>query len=93
MSRGREELPELIETQREDDPWAAGWEAFVLWVRQLIQSTAARWPGRGAEIAALTACVLALAGLALWSGADPLWTILVLAAALVLVRAPWRRTR
>ncbi len=82
---------EIIERPPEPDPWSLGWEAFVSWVRGLIGSTAARWPGRGAEIAALTACLLSLAGLAIANGAGLLWTLLPLAAGLVVIRAPWRR--
>jgi|GEM_PF-3966723 len=90
-SRERLAPLEIIESRPQPDAWALGWEAFVTWVRALIRSTAARWPGRGAEIAALTACLLALTGLAIAQAAVP-WTLLVLAAGLVVVRAPWRRS-
>jgi len=82
---------ELIETRQEADPWSLGWEAFVSWIRHLVQSTAARWPGRSAEIAAIAACLCGLTGIALWNEASPLWTLLVLAAGFVVIRAPWRR--
>jgi len=82
---------ELVETSSEADPWSLGWEALVSWIRHLVQSTAARWPGRSAEIGAITVCLFALTGIALWNGAGPLWTLLVLAAGLVVIRAPWRR--
>jgi len=82
---------ELIETRQEADPWSLGWEALVSWIRHLVQSTAARWPGRSAEIAAIAACLCALTGIALVNGAGPLVTLLVLAAGLVVIRAPWRR--
>ena len=92
-SRERLAPLDLVETRSEPDPWSLGWEAFVSWIRHLVQSTAARWPGRSAEIAAVTACLFALTGIALWNGASPLWTLLVLASALVVIRAPWRRLR
>jgi len=92
-SRERLAPLDLVETRSEPDPWSLGWEAFVSWIRHLVQSTAARWPGRSAEIAAVTACLFALTGIALWNGASPLWTLLVLAGALVVIRAPWRRLR
>jgi hypothetical protein len=44
---------------------------------------------RGAEIALLTGCLCVLAGMAIWNGAGPLWTLLVLAAGLIVVRAAW----
>jgi hypothetical protein len=92
-SRERLAPLEIVETPAEPDPWSLGWEAFLSWVRHVIQSTAARWPGRGAEIALLTGCLCALTGIALWNGADPLWVAPVLLAGLVVVRAPWRRPR
>ena len=82
---------ELIETRQEADPWSLGWEALVSWIRHLVQSTAARWPGRSAEIAAIAACLFALTGIALLNGAGILLTLLVLAAGIVVIRAPWRR--
>ena len=92
-SRERLAPLEVVETRQEPDPWSLGWEAFVSWIRHLVQSTAARWPGRSAEIAAITACLCALTGIALWNDAAPLWTLLVLAAGLIVIRAPWRRLR
>jgi Flp pilus assembly protein TadB len=92
-SRERLAPLELIETRQEADPWSLGWEAFVSWIRHLAQSTAARWPGRSAEITAVAACLCALTGIALWNGAAPFWTLLVLAAGLIVIRAPWRRLR
>jgi DnaJ domain len=83
---------EMVEMPAKPDPWSLGWEALVSWVQDTIRSTAARWPGRGAEITLLTGCLLVLAGMALWNGAGPLWVALVLAASLIVVRAPWRRT-
>ena len=84
---------EMIETSSEADPWSLGWETLVFWVRHLVQSTAARWPGRGAEIAAISVCLFVLTGMAVWNGAGLLWALLVLAAGLVVIRAPWRRLR
>jgi hypothetical protein len=92
-SRERLAPLEIVEMPPEPNPWSLGWEAFVSWVRQLIGSTAARWPGRGAEIAALTACLLSLAGLAIANGAGLLWTLLALVAGLIVIRAPWRPLR
>ena len=89
-SRERLAPLEIVESPPEPDAWSLGWEAFVSWVRAMIRSTAARWPGRGAEIAALTVCLVALAGLAI-AHIAVLWTLLVLAAGLVVIRAPWRR--
>ena len=82
---------ELVEPPSEADPWSLGWEAVVSWIRHLFRSTAARWPGRSAEIAAISVCLCVLTGIALWNGASPLWTLLVLAAGLIVIRAPWRR--
>ncbi|MGA2285116.1 MAG: J domain-containing protein [Dehalococcoidia bacterium] len=90
-SRERLAPLEIVESKPEPDAWSLGWEALVSWVRALIRSTAARWPGRGAEIAALTVCLIGLAGLAIIHAAIPS-TLLVLAAGLVVIRAPWRRT-
>jgi hypothetical protein len=90
-SRERLVPVELVETRSEPDPWSLGWEAVVSWVRHLVRSTAARWPGRSAEIAAISVCLFVLTAIALLNGATPLWTLLVLAAGLVVIRAPWRR--
>jgi len=92
-SRERLAQIELVGARQEPDPWSLAWEALVSWVRHLVQSTAARWPGRSAEIAAIGICLCVLTGIALWNGASPLWTLLVLAAGLVVIRAPWRRLR
>ena len=92
-SRERLAPLEVVESGPESDPWSLGWEAFVVWIRHLVQSTAARWPGRSAEIAAIFACLSALTGIALWNGASPLLTLVILAAGLVVIRAPWRRLR
>jgi hypothetical protein len=92
-SRERLAQFELVEARQEPDPWSLGWEALVSWARNIIRSTAARWPGRGAEIAAICVCLCALTSIALWNGASMLWTLLVFAASLVVVRAPWRRLR
>ncbi len=70
--------------------WLVAWEGLVSWVRAFVKSTAARWPERGSEIAALTVCLLGLAILAIIHAAIPS-TLLVLAAGLVIIRAPWRR--
>jgi hypothetical protein len=90
-SRERLAPLEIIETPPRPDPWALGWEALVSWIRGLVQSTAARWPGRSAEIAALAVCLCVLTGIALWNGASFLWTLLVLAGGLIVIRAPWRK--
>ena len=75
----------------EPDGWSQAWEGLVAFVRQAVESTALRWPGRVAEIAASAICLFALTGIALWNGASLLWTLLILAAGLLVIRAPWRR--
>ena len=90
-SRERLAPLEIIETPPRPDPWSLGWEALVSWVRELVQSTGARWPGRTAEITAITVCLCVLTGIALWNGAGFLWTLLVLIGGLVVIRAPWRK--
>jgi hypothetical protein len=75
----------------EPDGWSQAWEGLVAFVRQAVESTALRWPGRVAEIAAIAICLFALTGIALWNGASLLWTLLILAAGLLVIRAPWRR--
>jgi len=89
-SRERLAQLELVEARREADPWSITWEAAISWVRHFVRGTAARWPGRGAEIAAIAMCLFALTGIALWCGANPLWTLLILGVGLVVIRAPWR---
>lgn len=92
-SRERLAPVELVERRSEADPWSLGWEALISWIRHVVRSTAARWPERSAEIGVITACLCVLTGIALWNGASPLWTLLVLAGGLVVIRAPWRRLR
>jgi hypothetical protein len=66
-------------------------EVVAIWARQVAESTAARWAGHGVEIAVLTACLVVLAALAVLDGASLIWTLLVLAVALVTIWSPWRR--
>lgn len=68
-------------------------DVFILWIRELAASTAARWEGHAAEISVLTACLTVLAALALLAGADLLLTMLVAAVAAVTIWSPWRRLR
>lgn len=90
-SRERLAQMELVHTQPEADPWSTTWEALISWVRHLIKSTAARWPGRSAEIGVIVVCLCALTVVAMLSGANVFLTLGILAAGLVVVRAPWRR--
>ncbi len=92
-SRDRLSHMAVVQTQLEPEPdgWAQTWEGLATFVGHLIHSTAARWPGRVPEIVAIAVCLLVLTGTALWYGASPLWTLLILAAALLVIRAPWRR--
>jgi hypothetical protein len=66
-------------------------EGLVAWARQLVESIRARWLGHEVEIAVLTTCLVVLAGLALLDGASVVWTLLVLAVALVTIWSPWRQ--
>ncbi len=92
-SRDRLAQMELVPMQPEPEGWSQGWEGLLVFLRHIVASTAAQWPGRAAEIVAIAICLFALTGIALWNGASPLWTLLILALALVTIRAPWRRVR
>ncbi|MGD0764723.1 MAG: hypothetical protein ABR978_00240 [Dehalococcoidia bacterium] len=91
MSHERPATPELVEELPQPDFWSTAWEAFISWTRSFVASTAARWPERGAEVAVVTACLVALTALALVNGASLLFTLPTLAIALITIRAPWRR--
>jgi curved DNA-binding protein CbpA len=94
-SRERLTQMQVVQAQLppEPDGWSQAWEGLAAFIGHLLRSTAARWPGRVIEIAALATCLFALTGIALWSGASPLWTLVILAVALLVIRAPWRRVR
>jgi len=81
----------IVDASPHPDIWSTVWEALVSWVHGVVHSTAVRWPGRGAEVTALVLCLFALAGLAIGNGAGFMWPLVILTAALIVVRAPWRR--
>jgi hypothetical protein len=58
---------------------------------RIITEVKARWPGRGAELAALAVTTCALVFLALTSGASAPWTLIAAGAAAITIWAPWRR--
>ena len=66
-------------------------QQFLANLRRTIDETAARWPGRTAEMAVLAYITVILGYLALSSGASPLWTILAVAGGALVIWAPWRR--
>ena len=66
-------------------------DAFVAWVRRVVEQTVARWPDRAPELAILTSTTLWLGYLGLSAGANSAWIILALAVALVTIWSPWRR--
>ncbi len=66
-------------------------EDFFHGVRRFIDETAARWPGRTAEMAVLAVTTAVLGYLALSSGASALWSLLALGVAGLTIWAPWRR--
>ncbi len=78
------ELPPVPEVQH----WI---EDFFRGVRRIIDETAARWPGRTAELAVLAATTAVLGYLALSAGASALWSLLALGVAGLTIWAPWRR--
>jgi hypothetical protein len=81
--------PPVVLVQPEPEP--ANGDEMMGWLRQLPRQIAERWPGRGTEIAALTASVGLLAVLAYTSGASQVLTLLGLGVALVVIIAPWRK--
>ena len=78
------ELPHLQEEVHWTDQFFAG-------LRRTIEETAARWPGRTAEVAVLATVTVILGYLALTSGASPLWTVLAVGSGVFAIWAPWRR--
>lgn len=90
-AHGEAEPVELVKPSPPPRPGPGLGEVFALWARQVAESTAARWAGHGVEIAVLTACLVVLAALAVLDGASLIWTLLVLAVALVTIWSPWRR--
>lgn len=74
---------------REEPPVA---DAFMAWLRRLVEETAARWPGRTTEMTVLGATTAVLTFLALAAGASPVWTLLATGVAAVTIWAPWRRS-
>ena len=64
---------------------------FAVWLGRAVEQTKARWRGRVPEITALSVVIAILAFVALSAGASILWTLVVAAAALVTIWAPWRR--
>ncbi len=83
---------QLVNPSSQARPEASLREELVAWARQLVESVCARWPGRETEIAVLVTCLVVLAALALLDGASLVWTLLVLAVALVTIWSPWRET-
>jgi hypothetical protein len=88
---GEAEPVELVKASPPPRPEPVLAEVVAVWARRLAESTAARWAGHGVEIAVLTACLVVLAALAVLDGASLIWTLLVLAVALVTIWSPWRR--
>lgn len=82
-------LPQKMPLALEEPDLAA---EVITWLRRLIDETAARWPGRGPEVAVLAATTTLLAFLALSAGATALWTLLAAGVAALTIWAPWRRT-
>lgn len=78
------ELPPVQEQAHWSDEFFAG-------LRRTVEETAARWPGRTAEVAVLATVTVILGYLALTSGASPLWTVLAAGCGVVAIWAPWRR--
>ena len=64
---------------------------FLANLRRTIEETAARWPGRTAEMAVLAVTTVILGYLALTAGASPLWTVLAVACGALVIWAPGRR--
>ncbi len=60
-------------------------------VRRLVDQTKARWPNHVPEVTTLVVTTAILTYLALSSGADPIWTLIVAGAATIAIWAPWRR--
>lgn len=66
-------------------------EEIGRWASTVIEQVKLRWPGRGAELLALTITIAALVFLALTAGASAPWTLVAAGGAALTIWAPWRR--
>jgi hypothetical protein len=81
LSKGLPPLDEKVELTDEIGRWAG----------TVIEQVKLRWPGRGAELLALTIIITALVFLALTAGASAPWTLVAAGIAALTIWAPWRR--